>query len=253
MVIHAIIDRKRLSPSKQVVQQSLIFQGDVYHLTTVAHTNPNIPSPASLDSNPHLPGRLTQDIAVRNSKSMQMKRSISYWNLTKTQSRIDVTDIKGRWYEATILLPILGEKEYREELSRGEVPESSLRMNCHGDATYGSSRDRDALPRAQRKFVAKDTRLAAFGAAVPPQTVLRDGFEPPQTQQQSVNPHNVMNMDNMEIDPRFDTAQVAAGTSINGSGLVASAGQQNSGDAMDFNLDGLDDTFQTQHGQGGYY
>jgi hypothetical protein len=258
MVVHAVIDRKRLSPNKQIVQQSIIFQGDVYHLTTTAHTNPSVPSPASLNSNPHLPGRLTQDIAIRNSKSMQVKRSISYWNLISTQSRVDVTDIKGRWYEATILLPILGEKEYKDELSRGEVPESSLRMNCHGDATYGSSRDRDALPRAQRKYIPKDTRLAAFGAAVPPQTVLRDGFEPPQAQQQqSVAHHNALNVDTMEIDPRFDTAQSAAGTSVGGSGLVASAGQHNPGDAMEFisNLDGLEGepNFQTHNGQGGYY
>ncbi|KAF1821876.1 uncharacterized protein K489DRAFT_359820 [Dissoconium aciculare CBS 342.82] len=258
MVIQAIIDRKRLSANKQIVQQSILFQGDVYHLTTIAHTNPNIPSPASLNSNPHLPGRLTQDLAIRNNKSMQVKRSVSYWSLVSNLARVDVTDIKGRWYEATILLPILGQKEYNEELSRGEVPESSLRMNCHGDATYGSSRDRDALPRAQRRYTAKDTRLAAFGAAVPPQTILRDGNDPPNAQQQQQQPathSNVMNLDDMEIDPRFDTAQPATSASV-GAGVASTPHHAGSG-AMDLysNLNGLsgDHNFQTHQSRGGYY
>lgn len=254
MVVHAIIDRRRLSPTnRQLVHQEVLFQGDVYHLTTVPHSNPAVPSPASPDNNPYLPHRLTQDLAVRNAQSIPIKHSVSFWKLASSQARVKLEDIKGRWYEASILLPILQADTYNTAASKGEVQEASLWMNARGDCTNANRPT--SLPRQPRENIWRDTRLAAFGAAVPAGATIRDGTEPPTPLPGNQPQARNSALDGMDIDPRFDTAESIGGGAPSGNiPAHSTAGTiHDNGAGMDafVDLDGMD-AEASFHGQQGH-
>ncbi|KAF2166069.1 hypothetical protein M409DRAFT_66954 [Zasmidium cellare ATCC 36951] len=220
MVVHTIIDIKTVSAmnKNQILDQTVKLQGDMYTLTTVPHPNPAIPSPAAPNNNPHLPTRLTDDLAYRNARSIPAKRTASYWNLTHPNLRIDLNEIKGRWYEASLVLPILQPQLFEDAARRGEIQESSLWMNARGDCI--NSNRAPNLPRLQRVNVRKESRKEAFGRSVPPNVVILEGVRPPVPE--NVDPAgagagagagnvNVNTSTAMDIDPRFDTADDGGG------------------------------------------
>ncbi|KAK4494331.1 hypothetical protein PRZ48_014629 [Zasmidium cellare] len=223
MVVHSIIDIKTVSAmnKNQILDQTVKLQGDIYTLATVAHQNPAIPSPAAPNNNPHLPTRLTEDLAYRNARSIPAKRTASYWKLTTPQLRIDLNEIKGRWYEASLVLPILQPQLFEEASRRGDIQESSLWMNSRGDC-INSNRAQN-LPRLQRVNVRKEGRKEAFGRSVPGNVAILEGLRPPvpegvdpsleapQQPQGSVGGGNVNTSTAMEIDPRFETADDGGG------------------------------------------
>jgi len=207
MVVHSIVERRRTSPSTSQ-QPSLYFLGDVYTLATVNHSNPAQPTRASPASNPHLPQRLTEDLAYRNARSIPAKSTASYWRLLSTQSRLDINDVKGRWYEASLLLPIL-QPNFADTERKGDIPEASLWVNSRGDA-QNSNRSPN-LPRLPKQNERKETRREAFGSAILPDAEIRDGVEPPLPR--NVDPAlggvGTSSSEPMEIDPRFETADSA--------------------------------------------
>lgn len=209
-VITAIVERQRLSPAnQQVTQQAVYLVGDIYSLATIQHNNPTIPSPA--DTNPHLPERMVKDLRIRNAQSIKTRRIASYWKLMSAQQRIDLHDIKGRWYEASIIMPILHPQIWVNALTKGEVQEASLWMNSRSDC-LNSNRD-DKLPRIPRENNRKASRRDAFGHSIPPGTTIEDGVQPPVPD--NVDPGlsaaaAAGPMDHhIEIDPRFETADGA--------------------------------------------
>lgn len=227
MVVHSIIGSKRVSAMnpKQVLEQSCKLMGDIYALTSVQHTNTQIPSPAAPNSNPHLPQRLTEDLAFRNARSIPTKRTAHYWKLVSAQYRVDLSEVKGRWYEASIVLPILQPQVFDEASRRGEIQESSLWMNSRGDCV--NSNRPPNLPRLPKLNVRTETRKDAFGRSVPPGVEIREGIAPPLPE--NVDPDlegqagksggggggggesNITASTAMDIDPRFDTADDGAG------------------------------------------
>ena len=201
-VLHSVVERKRTGvPSPQPVY----LLGDVYQLQRTTHSNPSIPTPASAQNNPQLPQRLTQDLEYRNARSIPTKRIVSYWKLMSTQSRIELNDIKGRWYEASLILPILQQNVFEDAARKGEIQEASLWMNSRGDCI--NSNRRADLPKMPRENVLRSTRRDAFGRAIPSNAEIKDGVQPPL-------PDNVdpalegisVSQSSMEIDPRFETA-----------------------------------------------
>ncbi|GIZ41257.1 hypothetical protein CKM354_000456900 [Cercospora kikuchii] len=213
LVLTSIVERQRLSPTnQQLVQQTVHLVGDVYSLATVQHMNPAMPTPA--ENNPHLPERMKKDLQVRNAQSVKVKRTASYWKLITPQQRVDLNDIKGRWYEASIIMPILHPQPWHDTFTKGETQEASLYMNSRGDCL--NSNRKENLPRLPRENNRKETRREAFGASIPPQTKIEDGVQPPQSD--NFDP-GLQSSEPIEIDPRFDTADesgdhgVDAGTS----------------------------------------
>ncbi|KAK5130245.1 hypothetical protein LTR08_002291 [Meristemomyces frigidus] len=260
MVLHSVVERKRTSSmSQNIIQQTCHLVGDIYTLSTVTHADPSVPTPAAPNKNPHLPTRLTRDLAFRNARSIPVKRTATYWKLVATQRRLDLNEIKGRWYEASILLPILQQQQFEEAALKGEIQEASLWMNSRGDC-QNSNRPANAAKVAKGN-VRKETRREAFGRAVPDGAVIVDGVVVPGVEG-NVDPalgavgSGAGAGESMDIDPRFDTAD--------GGGVERGqqqAVEQGGGGFEEFmNLDddgpqlpGFGQEYGSQAGQGGYY
>jgi len=208
IVLHSIVERKQTSgPNGQASQRSMQLWGDVYQLQTVTHTNINTPGLASSINNPQLPSRLTEDLALRNNYSVSRKHVASYWKLTATQARVELNEIKGRWYEASLLLPILQPAAYEDLARKGEIPEAALWMNARGDCINANRSA--SLARLPRQNISKSTRREAFGAALPAGAEIRDGIDPPLPANVDPALEGLASQTSMEIDPKFETADDA--------------------------------------------
>ncbi|OTA22267.1 hypothetical protein BTJ68_14791 [Hortaea werneckii EXF-2000] len=209
MVVHSVVEGRRVSAmGNQVLQQSCYLIGDVYSISTVPHSNPALPTPASPSNNPHLPLRLTEDLANRNARSIAARRQASFWKLVATQRRLEISDVKGRWYEASLLLPILQQQQYDESARQGLIQEATI--------------DHRACRGWRRTLKKKDTRKEALGRAVPPNAEIVDGVSPPQANAEPASraaaglsgAGSGQGSEVMEIDPRFETS--SAGTRSRG-------------------------------------
>jgi hypothetical protein len=211
LVVRSIVgQRKTAAMTGQIIQQSTFLVGDMYSLVNIQHIDPNIPTPAAPSMNPHLPERLTQDLAYRNAHSIRVNRIASYWRLVQTQRRVELSAVKGRWYEASILLPILQDKKsYDNMVARGDIQEASLWMNSRGDC-QNANRPTNA-PKVGSQNIRKPTRREALGHAIPASAEIVDSMTPPPPMPQAnVDPAlSDAGAQGLNIDPRFDTAQQA--------------------------------------------
>ncbi|KAI4247793.1 MAG: hypothetical protein LQ352_006094, partial [Teloschistes flavicans] len=128
MVVHSIVER--LKPGSTSTASAAIFLvGDVYRFST-SHLQPGLEPP----DNRHLPIRLRQDLEYRNRATIQTRRTLSFWKIIQAQAALSITDVKGRWYESSTLLPVLkGTLEYSKECQRGEVGDVGQYLNARGD------------------------------------------------------------------------------------------------------------------------
>ncbi|KAF2217223.1 hypothetical protein CERZMDRAFT_31993 [Cercospora zeae-maydis SCOH1-5] len=218
LVLTSIVERHRLSPTnQQLVQQTVHLIGDVYSLATVPHINPAMPTPA--DNNPHLPERMTKDLQIRNAQSVKMKRVASYWKLISAQQRVDLNDVKGRWYEATIVMPILHPQPWHDAFTKGEAQEASLYMNSRGDCLNGNRKEN--LPRVPRENNRRETRREAFGASIPAHTKIEDGVQAPQSQNVDLG---LQSSEPIEIDPHTGTSGLEEFMDLDGIGNESMSG-----------------------------
>jgi hypothetical protein len=207
LVIHSIIQRQRASPTnpQQILQRSAFLTGDVYELQRIHQTNPNTPTPAAAANNPQLPQRLTEDLTYRNDRSIRAKGLASYWKLKKPSARIDFDDIKGRWYEASLILPILQQGAFEEAARKGEIGEATLWMNSRGDC-LNANRPQN-FPKVPRANLYKATRLETFGRSLPANAQIKEGIEEPLPDNVDPQLEAMAGQSSMEIDPRFETAE----------------------------------------------
>ena len=203
LVLHSIIERKSRQ-ARTNTSPAVSLVGDVYELHQTSHSNPSLPSFAAPANNPQLPQRLTEDLTYRNARSIPTQYTASYWKLTATNARFELNDIKGRWYEASLILPILQQAVFEESARKGEIREATLWMNSRGDC-INSNRDQKH-PRLPRENVSRPTRREAFGRALPANAEIRDGVEPPLPDNVDPALEAMASQSSMEIDPRFDTA-----------------------------------------------
>ena len=206
LVLHSVVEQRAKSPRANA-PTSVYLVGDRYQLLQISHSNPNLPTPASASNNPQLPPRLTEDLTFRNARSIPTLYTVSYWKLTATDSRVGLNDIRGRWYEASLILPILQQAVFEESARKGEIREATLWMNSRGDCI--NSNRPASLPKLPRENNSRPTRREAFGRALPPNAEIRDGVEPPLPDNVDPALEVMASQSSMEIDPRFDTAENA--------------------------------------------
>lgn len=206
LVVHSVVERRKTAAmTGQIIQQTVHVFGDVYSLINIQHTDPTVASPAAPNMNPQLPERLTQDLAFRNAQSIRAKHVASYWKLVRGRAAVELSKIKGRWYEASILLPILqGQQAFDSMAAKGDIQEASLWMNSRGDC-QNANRPSTA-PKVGTHNIPKPTRREALGNALPPTAEIKDGSQPAVAN--NVDPAlSDTSSQTLNIDPRFETGQ----------------------------------------------
>ena len=169
MVVHEIIERLKQG-SVSAAAASILLRGDIYRFTTVQSN-----APANLPSMNHLPSRLLRDIDFRNRHLQPRKGEISSWKLTRASHTLGIQDIKGRWYESSVLLPILqGPGDFQHFLQHGLMKDVGGEMNARGDSSSLTA------GQAGKRFI---NREDAFGLAVPKGTRINKGLDGPKEEQ----------------------------------------------------------------------
>ncbi|KAF1965361.1 hypothetical protein BU23DRAFT_489786 [Bimuria novae-zelandiae CBS 107.79] len=163
LVVTEIIEKTSPTGTNPLQTSSKVeLRGDVYSYATLPAPNPK--APPALPSDNHLPLRMREDMRWRNQILLAAASGISYWKLISPNQRIAIEDVKGRWYETSILF----QREFFEAVqNKGNVNGSW--MNARGDAT-GMGRGPGVLC---------TDRLAAFSGAIPDQLRIVDGLAPP--------------------------------------------------------------------------
>lgn len=238
MIIHQIIEKLKQN-STNVSSASVLTVGDIYRYSTIPYTVGQEPA-----ENPNLPMRLRQDLKYRNRVSIASKRTISYWKIIQAASRLGITDIKGRWYESSILLPILhGASAFHQDVQRGEITDVGTWINGRGDAN-------SAPGKPGKRYT---HRLEALGRAVPAGTKISKGLDGPAEENvfPATNPLGMQPAMTMVAQPGAD---LAAQSSAQGGGTSEQHVQGVSdGDIEQFmNLDRMEEGF-TQNYVGGHF
>ncbi|KAF1989164.1 hypothetical protein K402DRAFT_445106 [Aulographum hederae CBS 113979] len=111
--------------------------------------------------------RMREDMRVRNSIANGAGRPSTFWNLVQANCKIDLGSIVGRWYEFSLIMPILdGADNWNMRVQSGDVKEAGISLNPRGHYS-------------NQPFTRYPSRLSAFGNAVPQGTQLVEGIEPP--------------------------------------------------------------------------
>lgn len=165
MILHDIVEKTRPSYPTGTGSITTYLVGDIYTFSTVMHTPGRETS-----ANPNLPVRLRQDLNYRNQATIPTKGNISSWKLMQSLARLSLGEVKGRWYESSLLLPILrGTADFTRDLRRGEISDAGMWMNGRGDSSLGAGKI------GHKKFDRRD----AFGRAVPVGTQISRGLDGP--------------------------------------------------------------------------
>lgn len=177
MVVTDIVEKVYPGSQQTAATSRISFTGDVYSYRTLPVSNPNAPPQAPI--NPNLPIRMREDMNWRNQYLVPATRSLGYWGLVHVGTSVDVEEIKGRWYETSLLFV-----DYFQKAIKNNEGGNGVRMNARGDAT-GSGK---------LLGTPRPTRLSAFGTSIPKNTQLIEGLDPPNEQAKTALPP-LQNMD----------------------------------------------------------
>ncbi|GAB7350788.1 hypothetical protein MBLNU459_g1329t1 [Dothideomycetes sp. NU459] len=172
LVVREILERSQTSAFNGQKWTSLHLVGDVYSLKEVRYNNTRTPvvpntTPATL------PPRMLDDLRHRNPYTIGGSGTACYWKQERTSAVFELKDIRGRWYEASIIGPLLQvRQEYDNKARQGVIQEAGLMMNGRHDCNASN-------PVADAR---KPERRDALGKAVPDHVKIVDGSDPPTVQ-----------------------------------------------------------------------
>ena len=164
LVITCIVEKKINNSANGISETALYFIGDVYSFSAMNLVEGNMPN------NSNIPERMREDLIFRNTVTANASRPAGYWKLVQANARVDVNNVKGRWYESSILFPILRGAAFADDIRRGDIYDTGLWMNARGESVAGF----------RGIGINKSDRLNALGAAIPKGTVLVSGINPPE-------------------------------------------------------------------------
>jgi hypothetical protein len=225
MVVTMIVERITSTPPNNVLTSAVSFLGDVYTYATLPAPDPN--SPPTPDQR-HIPIRMREDMRWRNQSMVPLTHTFAYWNLVAVQQRLEMSDIKGRWYETSLVFA----ESFQQAIKKKEGG-SQIWMNSRGDASgIGNTMG-----------IRHETRIAAFSTALPKNTQLTEGIEEPDPSEMSRPPTSEMH--NLGLDAGAGPAgSTGVDTEIPGvaSGVATGLGTAEAPFALDefMNLDGIE-------------
>ncbi|EUC42285.1 hypothetical protein COCMIDRAFT_103874 [Bipolaris oryzae ATCC 44560] len=163
MVITDIIEQVLANPPPNQPNSKVIAVGDVYSYATLDAPDPNLP-PKPPQQNPNIPSRMVHDMVWRNRLLVPATRTAAWWKLIQPSYKLDIDDIKGRWYETSLIF----QEPFTKAVKNGEGG-NGIWMNARGDATG----------KGKGSGIPQPDRIGAFGASVPKGTRIIEGLEPP--------------------------------------------------------------------------
>lgn len=152
MVISNIIEQ---SASPQAPPQQVVIRGDIWSLRQSSGSagHPNLSQ---------LPIRLANDLMRRNASTLAVRGFTSTYIRAATEANIDLSAIRGRWYAAEKLGPVLlGVEATEQALAHAELGEMGTRLNSRLNC---QKRGADGSMPAQVRCA---SRVGALGNAVP--------------------------------------------------------------------------------------
>lgn len=169
MILHAIIERPHMdSPSRSQV----ILIGDTYTLQATTLAQNAVPQ-----NEVYLPSRVREDLRARNaitSINSDPSKRTSLWKLQGKAVRMSIADIKGRWYESSIFVPIMDPAAYENNRRVGEIMDAGLWMNGQGDCNRPPGGPLRSFKPADVKIRKRED---AFGRSVPQTFSISVGVE----------------------------------------------------------------------------
>ena len=193
MVITDIIERvfanaPQKQPNAPPLSQVLVT-GDIYSYATLDAPDPSKP-PTPPQQNKNIPARMTYDMAWRNRMLVPATRTFAWWKLIAAGSKLEMSEIKGRWYETSLIF----QDSFTKAVKNNEGG-NGIWMNSRGDAT-GMGKAAGIL---------RPDRVVAFGNSIPKGAQLVDGLDPPNqpvAQPHQQQPHEMQGVDvGMTGDP----------------------------------------------------
>jgi hypothetical protein len=170
LVVSQIIERPAQFSNpqqQQLAPTKVLLTGNVFSCSTLA--GDAVPA----DRQHLIPARMREDLEARNKAIQMIRGPKSYWKLMQSGHAVDLSDVKGRWYETSIMAPIVnGQASYDDCVRTGQLDSVARSFNARADM------QRTAGKRC-------DTREAAIGRAAPENTRLIEGVEPPVEQPQA--------------------------------------------------------------------
>jgi hypothetical protein len=163
LVISQIIERPmQFSSGPHFSPTKILLTGNVFSCSTLA-------SDAVRPENQHLvPARMREDLDARNRAIQAIGGPKSYWKLIQLGQVVDLANVKGRWYETSIMAPIVnGQASYDDCIRSGQTDSVARSFNARVDLA-GAAGTRH------------ETREEVFGRAVPDNVRLVDGVDAPQ-------------------------------------------------------------------------
>lgn len=147
---------------------TITIVGDLYGFMALP---PGAPAPP-MD---HLPPRMVVDLRFRNQVSAKFGR-VGAWKLLRPMHGVPIEQVKGRWYESSVLLPIvLGDKDYENSLRSGNLDDASHWLNARND----SNKANDAKGTTPALGSRQNQRRDALGRSVPDNLQISDSLDPP--------------------------------------------------------------------------
>jgi len=138
---------------------TLTIVGDVY-----------TPRYQSAQEYQNIPLRMREDLQLRNSvlQSYNPKSSRLHWHLLRTNQTLDVDMLRGRWYESSIILPLIEGPRYNQLKVEEKIASVGRKLNAR-------------LPARDNKVVSRynSSRIEALGKSVPQGLTISDGIVPP--------------------------------------------------------------------------
>lgn len=170
MVVKQMIERipRNAAPENQAKMTKVMIVGDIYTFGKMP-TPPQYKNRSNWPTPTGLPARMVQDLHYRNEIAVSAGKNVwREWKLVSSNTPKELGDIKGRWYESKLLLPILRTpQELQQDLEqKGEASDAGLHMNSRVHMMVGPARR-------------MKNRLATVGGAVPATTKISRGKDGP--------------------------------------------------------------------------
>jgi hypothetical protein len=163
LVVTDIIERVATTAQQQPAEPQVCMVGDVYSYSTLPVADPSKPPTPPSEQNHNIPIRMREDMAWRNLSLVPRTKTLGWWRLIAANSRVGIPDVKGRWYETSLLFV----ESFTKAVKDNEGG-NGIWMNARGDAN-GIGRTAG---------LSRPDRIAAFGRALLKGTQLVEGLDP---------------------------------------------------------------------------